>query len=984
MKFPSLAVADNVAITSSGSGTYYLPIVGVLSSNVTGVEYCPIRMPKAGVLSDPRFVITSNAALGDHTLTLLVNGVVKATQVIAAGVSGVFTPAWSVPVVAGDLVQYRLVRVGNSGALAFASAQINFTADDGTTTGWVVADTKNSVVASSGTYWIGVSSVHFSIWGTASSWANLSLKGENVPWATTATVIGINVPWWFRTTPGANTISLAKSGGSPVLTVTLPAGSPTRVYASGSVALAPGDDLGYYCDWTNKGSDNPRVGIIQMDVVWGDDYELATPSVATSTGAFGAPGTDNPKPMGGFARINPQLPLQGVQLRVPEDAVLRDMRLALYLAPRTADWPTFVQKNGADTAITVTSPAGSSGTYIASDLTHSVALVAGDLLNYADRVPAGTGPNDTAIGIRQAIIRVTKAPPPSQDALGEGPIGTVRLYAPAGTGGIGTVASGPIGTVTLSPPAGGPVQSALASGPIGTITISPPRITIVRDTQHGVYVPVDTAVDERLSQFGALIPGQVQVNIRNCQMGLLVIAKGGETPLKPDPLKMQDGGRQPLLVQRLVNMYVETTPEGPVASKRVGRPGLAVSREFGGGAVRATFLHKGFRYTVAGELVWRDAVNIGVVPKDGPVRWAISDEEVVIMAGKRAYYVTLNDVTRIMDPDLPEIRDVTFLAGRFIYFDADNSGFYRYSDVNDARSIDGLAFASAEADPDAIIGGVRNGESMVIFGEKTVEFHYPTTDPASPFQRSQGRTYDIGCRAIQTVQPLDNTLAFVGSDRLVYFVGQVPLRVSTSAIEDELRRQTQEEFEANTAFTITFGGHYFYVLNIVGRGTWALQASTKLWAEWKSWGMDRFRVSVSDGEGFMGCAFTGKIMYFDGSLFTDVGEPLERICSTWQGLKSGHMRNFMLALHTQQGVGLLGDGYGSDPHVEMRFSDHLGRNWSNWLEASLGAHGVRGKEALAQWTNLGTFPSPGRAFEFRCTDPVEFTPFMVSINEWRP
>jgi len=199
-----------------------------------------------------------------------------------------------------------------------------------------------------------------------------------------------------------------------------------------------------------------------------------------------------------------------------------------------------------------------------------------------------------------------------------------------------------------------------------------------------------------------------------------------------------------------------------------------------------------------------------------------------------------------------------------------------------------------------------------------------------------------------------------------------------------MRRQTQEEFEANTAFTIAFGGHYFYVLNIVGRGTWALQASTKLWAEWKSWGMDRFRVSVSDGEGFMGCAFTGKVMYFDGPLFTDLGEPLERICSTWQGLKSGHMRNFMLALHTQQGVGLLGDGYGSDPHVEMRFSDHLGRNWSNWLEASLGAHGVRGKEALAQWTNLGTFPSPGRAFEFRCTDPVEFTPFMVSINEWRP
>ena len=578
----------------------------------------------------------------------------------------------------------------------------------------------------------------------------------------------------------------------------------------------------------------------------------------------------------------------------------------------------------------------------------------------------GGGGGGTSVVAETALKTITLSPPAlvfSQSVVAEAGLPTVRVTAAT------VVAASPVLAEVL---------------PFPAIVLTPPGFTTTHNTQFGLYAPVDTTVDERVNQFGSLIPGQVQVNIRNSQMGLLVIAKGGETPLKPDPLKMQDGGRQPLLVQRLVNMYVETTPEGPVASKRVGRPGLAVSREFGGGAIRATFLHKGFRYTVAGDLLWRDGLNIGTLPKDGPIRWAVSDEEVVIMAGKRAYYVTLNDVTRIMDPDLPEIRDVSFLAGRFLYFDADNSGFYRYSDVNDARSIDGLAFASAEADPDAIIGGVRNGESVVIFGEKTVEFHYPTTDPSNPFQRSQGRTYDIGCRAIQTVQPLDNTLAFVGSDRLVYFVGQVPLRVSTSAIEDELRRQTQEEFEANTAFTITFGGHYFYVLNIVGRGTWALQASTKLWAEWKSWGMDRFRVSVSDGEGFMGCAFTGKVMYFDGSLFTDVGEPLERICSTWQGLKSGHMRNFMLALHTQQGVGLLGDGYGSDPHVEMRFSDHLGRNWSNWLEASLGAHGVRGKEALAQWTNLGTFASPGRAFEFRCTDPVEFTPFMVSINEWRP
>jgi len=489
-----------------------------------------------------------------------------------------------------------------------------------------------------------------------------------------------------------------------------------------------------------------------------------------------------------------------------------------------------------------------------------------------------------------------------------------------------------------------------------------------------------------MAGFGLQALAGTDTDIRMTTMGLLVLAKGGETPLVPDPLSLQDGGRNQLLVQRLVNMYVEATPEGPVQTARYQRPGLYQVAQRGGGPVRATFLWKGFRFTVSGGSVWRDAVNIGEVPQDGDLRWAISDDEVVVIAGERAYYVTLTEVARVLDPDLPRVRDVVFLAGRFVYFDADTGGIYRYSKVNDARSIEGLNFASAEANPDQIIGAAVIGEGMAIFGTLTTEWHYPTLDPDNPYQRSQGRTYDRGCLAVQTVQLVDNSLFFVGNDRMVFRAAQVPSKVSTPRVDDLLRKQTEEEFRSNSAFRIFFGGHEFYVLNIVGQGTWALNVGQKLWSEWASWGKDRFRVSVADADGFMGDAFSGRILGFDGKLMLDLGEPIERIVSTWQPLKSGTMRNFSLALHCQQGVGLLGveDAEGGDPKVEMRFSDHLGENWSNWMEGNLGKHGVRGKEALAQWTNLGTFPSPGRAFEFRCSGPIEFTPYMVSINEWRP
>lgn len=586
---------------------------------------------------------------------------------------------------------------------------------------------------------------------------------------------------------------------------------------------------------------------------------------------------------------------------------------------------------------------------------------------------------------------------------GSGSVPGYGWTPPAGTGGAYVWAegalpaldwSGPLGSTSTAP--GGPMPGydwsppegvagfmVVGSGPMPGLTWEPPQYTEARVTQLALVAPVKTAADALLSQFALLAPSAVLANLRVTQMALLVLAKGAEAPLVPDPLTLQDGGQDRLLRQRLVNMYVEPTPEGPATAAHFGRPGLYEVTQRGPGPVRATFLHKGFRYTVSGGEVWRDALFIGEVPPTGNLRWAISDEEIVIVTGNRAYYVTLHDVSRIMDPDLPYVRDVKFLAGRFVYFDADTSGMYRYSKVNDAKSIDGLAFASAEANPDRIIGAEIQGEALVIFGELTTEFHYGTTDGNNPFRRAQGRTYDKGCLAIQTVQLVDNSLTFVGHDRMVYRAAQGPERVSNHDVEERLRRQTEAQFADNSAFTVDYSGHSFYVLNIVGFGTWALDVAYDRWSEWSSWGEDRFRVSVSDRDGFMGDALSGRILGFDGKRYRDLDDPLERVVSTFKPLKNGMLKNFNLALHCVQGVGTL-SGRGSDPVVEMRFSDHLGIDFTNWMEAPLGKHMVRGKESLAMWTSLGSFPSPGRLFEFRVTDPVEFSPYAASFNESRP
>lgn len=415
--FPSLAVCNEDAITALGSGTYYLPITGFMRANAMDVDHFTIRVPKAGRFINPRIVVLANAALGDHTLSLFINGVSVsgASVIIPAGVADVFTPAWDVPVAAGDIVCYRLVRSGNSGALKLASAQIDYEADDGTATGWVVTSASDAVVGSAGTGWASAAAVFSSIWSFASSYALLLSQGQVIPWGTDATITGLRIPWLTRTAPGPNAISVAING-SVALTAVLPAGAPQVVRVTGSVDLAPDDTICLYTDFTGIGFDNPRFGMIQIDVVWdADEYELVGMVSPYSTGSYCEPGFDTFRPVASQLRLNPVADPAGVQLAVPEGARAHNLRTSMFLSVRDADWPSIVQRNGADTALQIINPSDVSGVVIASNDVDEVILSAGDLVAFCDRVPAGGGTNANANGMRLTSLTFTMGSTPSQE-----------------------------------------------------------------------------------------------------------------------------------------------------------------------------------------------------------------------------------------------------------------------------------------------------------------------------------------------------------------------------------------------------------------------------------------------------------------------------------------------------------------------------------------------------------------------------------------
>lgn len=462
-------------------------------------------------------------------------------------------------------------------------------------------------------------------------------------------------------------------------------------------------------------------------------------------------------------------------------------------------------------------------------------------------------------------------------------------------------------------------------------------------------------------------------------MGLLVLAATAPIPKVPNPLNIADRGRDSILHTRVVNMMAEPTEQGPSGWALLGRPGLKLLAQRGSGPIRACFKWLGFQVVVSGKNVWMDGDNIGEISATGYVYWAISSEQCVLVANKRAYLVTTDDVTLIEDPNFRNVGGVVFLAGRFVYFDDDLSGIYRWSEINDATTSAGLGFASAESDPDAIYAMAVINSQIMFLGEKTTEFHTPTNDPAAPYQRSNGRAYDRGSRSPRSVVQTDSSIYFLGNDKIPYLAGSVPIAISDFHVAKRLTRLDLDELPMVEAFEALYDQHFFYVLKIPRGGTWAFDITMKKWYEWESFGSDQFRVSVSD-DFIYGDALSGALFQFEGQTYTDFDQPLERVCSAWLPMQAGYVKQYNLILMCQKAVGTI-SGQGLSPVVEMRFSDDLGKSFSTWSEADLAPMGETGKEWTAEWTGLGAVSAPGRLFEFRCTDPVLFTVYQVKYNE---
>jgi hypothetical protein len=425
---------------------------------------------------------------------------------------------------------------------------------------------------------------------------------------------------------------------------------------------------------------------------------------------------------------------------------------------------------------------------------------------------------------------------------------------------------------------------------------------------------------------------------------------------------------------RLTNMYPEATP-ALGGSARLPRPCLELSYDLGLGGIRGLYQQDGAFsgdvFAVSGTSLYRGTTSLGTVALGAVTRWAASYTQLVAAIGGAAYCYDGSTVTQVSIPDSQSVSDVFVLGSRFFYVIKDSDVWY-FSALDDALTIDSLSFATADSAPDASVGAAVLGDQAWFLGKTSMEPWRQTGDAEAPLIRQLGSTYSKGCASQASIVYADNRLFCLGSDLKFYAIGGgVPQRVSDHAVEQRFRESVMPG--SVSAFSATWDGHDFIVVNVPGQGSWALHIESGEWLEWTSHGKTTFRCSCATIAGattYLGDTESGKV-YVLADAFTDNGDPVEFIASTVA--PSGIIT--AVDLDCAAGVGLEG---GSDPIVEMRFSNDFGRTWSDWLPASLGEIGDYSRRP--RWNRLGLSQKP-RPIQFRTTSPVRAVYASVRVNE---
>lgn len=373
-------------------------------------------------------------------------------------------------------------------------------------------------------------------------------------------------------------------------------------------------------------------------------------------------------------------------------------------------------------------------------------------------------------------------------------------------------------------------------------------------------------------------------------------------------------GRFPGLVSR--NMFAEIPATDPGNMAMICRAGLEAFATAGSGPIRCVFqragLFNGDTLVLSGQTLYRVTSGAVVTAFTGVVagssRVAIDagpnadgDSEARIATGAAIYVTAGTTVAAEAFPDDAGVADALYLRGFWFAIRADTQQLY--SRVPGDTVWDALTFTSAEYEPDKAVGLERLGDTVLVFGETSLEPFQLSGLAANPLIPYGGSAQDVGCRNRDTIVNLADAVFAVGDDCAVYKFTPNRVPVSDNSLSEKIRLGSAMSLRA---WGFKQDQHAFYVLSL-GDETWVYDDSTKLWATANSKGYDYWRAHLGaevSGRIIAGDALpnSGQLWRLNPEKLTDDGDEIECIATGFLALDGGRQPCSSIVLECARGA----------------------------------------------------------------------------------
>jgi len=328
-----------------------------------------------------------------------------------------------------------------------------------------------------------------------------------------------------------------------------------------------------------------------------------------------------------------------------------------------------------------------------------------------------------------------------------------------------------------------------------------------------------------------------------------------------------------------------------------------------------------------------------------------------------------------------------YIDSFFLFTKKDGKQFF-ISASNDGFSYNALDFATAAVDPDPIKAPFVLRNQLFIFGSQTAESFQNIGGSGFPFQRIQGQVIQKGILAANTITEIQGSMVWLGSSvneqpAIWISSGGDPERISTTAIENQLRTYTDTQIEDAFVNKYSQSGNYFLAFTFPGQTTFTYDFTSGLWHERKSVNdvtVIPWRVTTIEdayGELFVGDSISNKIGIIDKDTFTDYGSITRRRFVTPPFSNNGEPFFVdSVELFMETGTALT-TSQGSDPKMLMSASNDGGRTFNNNISRDIGLIGEYEQRLI--WGQLGR-TSREKMLAFETSEPIKSVIIKLEVN----